>query len=574
MFKYLLFTTFLVSTLFANATLLSQNISYIQLEDRSYSQKEILAKDAQGLFQPLQTEHTRFGYISDIFWLKVDVNSSHPLEQRYLLEFEYPLLDYVDIFELIHGTLILKKELGDLRPFDQDGVSTKPSYIFSLTPAQTRHFFIKVKTDSNTNIGLHIEEERSYLKKIHHSERILSLYFGAVIIMLAYNFLIFLIVRREDYFYYVLFHLVFFGFSIGLSGAAFELLWPNTPSINYYFVPIAIMLSAGFSIKFSIHFLQLKRYSLRLYQLLNGFFYSTLIVSLTPFIFGYATAIKIASFLALLAVLAFVLILFYFILYQRTITFLFYAVAWTSVVIGSSISILGNAGIIPSNEYIDFAPQIGSSIEMLLLSIGLAYSYNQLKNEHQTLKVLDQKKSNVIEEQERFNNNLSQANERLITLSQTDPLTKIYNRRYFYSTVNEYLSDANNNSFTLLMLDLDFFKNINDTYGHDVGDKVLISFSKMCQTMLRNDDIFARYGGEEFVLFLPHTDKESAIAIAQRVLSSTREISIKGSEELKVNVSIGLSSNNADLEVLLQEADKALYRAKELGRDRLESFNA
>ena len=103
--------------------------------------------------------------------------------------------------------------------------------------------------------------------------------------------------------------------------------------------------------------------------------------------------------------------------------------------------------------------------------------------------------------------------------------------------------------------------------GHDIGDKVLISFVETCKRMVRENDIFARFGGEEFVLFLPDTDKTTAIEIAKRINVAINDIKIDSVPDLNVAVSIGISHNTLNMEKLLNEADKALYKAKNSGRN-------
>ena len=127
------------------------------------------------------------------------------------------------------------------------------------------------------------------------------------------------------------------------------------------------------------------------------------------------------------------------------------------------------------------------------------------------------------------------------------------------------------------MLDADFFKRVNDTYGHKVGDKVLIELATKTEKALRDVDIVARYGGEEFVVFLPESNAEDAKNVAERLRQTIASIVVysDNGEEVHFTVSIGVSSsavaNNVD--ALIRKADAALYRAKQNGRNRVEVFN-
>lgn len=160
-------------------------------------------------------------------------------------------------------------------------------------------------------------------------------------------------------------------------------------------------------------------------------------------------------------------------------------------------------------------------------------------------------------------------------LSITDGLTGVYVRRYFLERLKEELSRANISGSTLsyILLDVDKFKNINDTYGHIVGDAVLKGIAGILSQSLRSIDMCARFGGEEFCLMLPETTKEQAFAVAERIRLRVEEAKIMAyNESLACTISIGIASYPDDAEqanALIDKADKALYRAKAQGRNRV-----
>lgn len=162
------------------------------------------------------------------------------------------------------------------------------------------------------------------------------------------------------------------------------------------------------------------------------------------------------------------------------------------------------------------------------------------------------------------------------TLAITDSLTGLYNRRHFFKLAEIEVSKLKRNKrpASCHMIDIDHFKNINDTYGHIVGDSVLIEVGKRIKQGIRDYDILARYGGEEFVVFLPETDLEEAMLVAERVRANIVGSKIEINEKTKIplSVSIGISSAKGEdivLYELINKADKALYLAKERGRNRV-----
>jgi two-component system, sensor histidine kinase LadS len=168
--------------------------------------------------------------------------------------------------------------------------------------------------------------------------------------------------------------------------------------------------------------------------------------------------------------------------------------------------------------------------------------------------------------------------DKLVKLATTDSLTGIWNRRYFRSLAKRELDRTNRygGELALIMIDLDHFKKINDTYGHAVGDEALKMVAGTGHATLRRIDIFARYGGEEFVIALPETPLEQAVQVAERLRLTLAETPITTENgHLHITVSIGLTitgPGSTDLNTLIQQADEALYQAKDNGRNRVEVF--
>lgn len=173
-------------------------------------------------------------------------------------------------------------------------------------------------------------------------------------------------------------------------------------------------------------------------------------------------------------------------------------------------------------------------------------------------------------------NNIQQQQILLETLATTDQLTGLYNRRYFFDIANKELSriKRHHTVCSLLMLDIDHFKKINDRYGHNTGDEALKLFSKTISSLLRDNDIFARIGGEEFVILLLDTTQEQAYKKGFEMIKSIEKLSINTEDNnlLKFTVSIGVSeliANDIEIQCAVSRADKALYKAKTQGRNQV-----
>ena len=169
---------------------------------------------------------------------------------------------------------------------------------------------------------------------------------------------------------------------------------------------------------------------------------------------------------------------------------------------------------------------------------------------------------------------------KLERLAATDPLTGLPNRRFLYQTGNQELERVRRFKVpaSLLMIDLDHFKSVNDTYGHAAGDEALRRLSELCKAELRKYDVFARFGGEEFVLILPGTDEHDAMTVAERLRGTVRNALIHCDRgQFRITASFGvaeISVGDSTIDDGVARADLALYLAKQQGRDCVQSFSS
>ncbi len=200
-------------------------------------------------------------------------------------------------------------------------------------------------------------------------------------------------------------------------------------------------------------------------------------------------------------------------------------------------------------------------ISTAIIGLVLLLIYKELKNKallHQKIK--ERTKELLV------------ANKKLDEMAHVDSLTGAHNRRYLYEIAKKLIPFVNreNQDLSVAMLDIDKFKDFNDTYGHDIGDEVLKVFVQTMKNSIRESDIFVRYGGEEFVLLLPNTDLEHARVITEKLRKATEDSDKL--DGIKYTVSIGVTAfiaNKDSLDSILKRADEALYKAKNSGRNRV-----
>jgi diguanylate cyclase (GGDEF)-like protein len=161
-----------------------------------------------------------------------------------------------------------------------------------------------------------------------------------------------------------------------------------------------------------------------------------------------------------------------------------------------------------------------------------------------------------------------------------DSLTHVYNHGYFIKIMQAQASQKQNQPLSVIMLDIDFFKQYNDTFGHLIGDEVLISLCDVIRRHIKNTDAVGRWGGEEFCIALPNTDGQQALQVAQRIRETMSTLKVRNAEQMTIpipTVSQGIAvfpTETEDITKLIDLADKRLYIAKERGRDQIESAPA
>jgi len=230
--------------------------------------------------------------------------------------------------------------------------------------------------------------------------------------------------------------------------------------------------------------------------------------------------------------------------------------------------------------------QVGSSFGM---------KFGELKPIHEILQEANIRLSHLNLDYEQMNKQLIKAkislesltkelkekNSLLDDMAHIDGLTEVYNNRYFQGALDKELSRVTRNSghFSLVLIDIDLFKKFNDTYGHLVGDFVLVEFAKVLEQNLREYDVLARYGGEEFVIILPDTNEEGAFTVAEKLRRAVETHSFKDAKSTyNVTASFGISwfdsgeEEKPDKKGLIKMADEALYEAKDQGRNKVVNY--
>ncbi|WP_168203108.1 sensor domain-containing diguanylate cyclase [Marinobacter fonticola] len=531
-----------------------------------------------------------FGYTDSVYWIRFTLQGRE--DGDVLVEIRYPVLDWVEAYVFREGERVADFQMGDQKAFAERPVD-HPNFVFPLDLAANTAttVYLRVDTSSSMQIPIRIWDEKAFIADQYNEVLLLSLFYGAILIMALYNLLIFISVREISFFYYVMYCLSMVTLAAGIDGVTFKFLWPEATWWNDASILVALSGAVIFPSLFTRTFLDLPKARPVVSKLVLAIAAMAALTAIGAFLLPYRIMVMATLMLTLFSIaVSFVTGLLRW--KDGYYSARYYVLAWSFMLIGGAIMTLNKLGILPRNLFTENASILGTSLELMLLSFALA---NRMTIERRMREAAQREtaaaQQSLIEHQRQVNEQLDQkvrerteeleaANVKLQEMSVRDSLTGLHNRRHFDEalTVEYKRAYRDRTALAVVMLDIDHFKAINDNYGHPFGDECLIRASAIIQQHVkRPPDVVARYGGEEFVILLPNTDMQGAITVAQDIQASFRSnvVPFASQNEGRMTVSIGLAclipGQHDAHEALLKQADEMLYKAKHNGRNRIES---
>ncbi len=536
-----------------------------------------------GEFKPVVRWPPTFGFAEGVHWFALDLRNVDHADDSWLYVVEYALLDHLDLHLRYSDGREQRFVSGDREAYVARSVDHRHfNFALKLPRGQSVRTLLRVQTESSVQVPIAIYSDHAFLETHQRSQLGLGVYYGVLIGLLLYNLLIFLSVRDRSYPYYIG-YVALFGLALAcLNGISYQILWPTWPLWDDAVLLLAIGGSLTCMVLFTYSFLELPTRQPKLARLFRAAAWLLAAITLaSPFItYRHAILLETAS----VFLLAFLMIGAGFSAWRHGYRPAYYfLLAWSFMVAGIVVYACVSFGLLPKNFLTEYGIQFGSSIEMILLSLGLAYRFKLLREQNLQLQLeaterLEIRVAERTNELNRAMGELRTANRRLHEFSLRDGLTGVHNRRYLDETLAHAVAQSRERKapIALLMLDIDHFKRINDTHGHLVGDDCLRAVADVLRRHVREgDDFVARYGGEEFVVLLPGATRDDAARRAEILRSEVAALRIADhGETISLTISLGLSAMDGnDLhsgpDKLIRAADAALYRAKREGRNRL-----
>jgi len=499
------------------------------------------------LFQPQKNEISTHFFTQSTFYYKFDILNQSSLTVNRLLVFETPWLDSIKVKVLSPDNTIKDYTTGNTYPFSQRAAEHTQPNIEHEFQSGVSTVYVQVQTRDPFIVPISVVDRETLYKTRISDLSLTTFIYGMILAMVFYHLILFVSTRLRYYAYYVLYLSAFLVANASYNGYSYQFLFSEQPNFQNWLQSTAIFLFCIAGLLFAKSFLNLNKYLPSVYKSINGLiliFIGTLIISA---FFGYHVHIILSiSMSVLFSVYLFYIALLSMLKGNRTAKFFLFGT--TAGLIGTAITALTVMAIIPYSYLGYRAIDFGMVIDSILLSLALV---DRVK--------INEKERKIAE-----------------NAAKTDALTGLLNRRAYDEICLHQETQLNkiyHDKFSIMMLDLDYFKAVNDNYGHPAGDVVLQRVARLLQYSIKSSDYVFRFGGEEFLILLPDTEQSHAKATAERIRAAIENMSIiyEGTP-IKITISIGLAEQDVKdntIHNVQHLADSALYRAKQSGRNKV-----
>ena len=488
----------------ASAHELSAHVLWLHDPDLLLQPDTLFDQRDRAGFQPLPGGTATFGFQPGAYWFHARLLNLDPEQTRRILVQQYSLSDHVDLYLRRTDGRIEHQASGDALPFAARSIRYRhPNFQIELPAGEPIDLLVRVRSESSMQVPLALFTPTAFTESARDAQLGIGLYYGILLALFFYNLILWAVLRDASYFWYM-FHIAGFGLVLFcLNGLAFEYLWPNSPWLQSIAVPVSICIAQIGMQQFARHFLDLRqrwRVGDRVALGLIAFF---VVLGLASILLPYRIATPLAS-AAVFPSVIWIVIATVVVRRRGYAPAGLFLLAWAMFLLGTAAFTMVAFGVLPKMFLTEYGVQIGSALEMILLSFALAYRYAALRNENERIvrDANEQLERNVAARTFELSTaleQLAQANTQLSESNRRDRLTGVYNRHHFRDLLEDQLRDAREGrrQLAVLMIDLDHFKLINDRLGHLAGDDCLKTVARiMSADLSARGGVLARFDGD------------------------------------------------------------------------------
>ncbi|MFC5525358.1 diguanylate cyclase [Rhodanobacter ginsengisoli] len=521
--------------------------SYLQETTAPLTLEQALSAYGHGAFTASLKPVLTFGIGPKPVWIHLGIDNDAAATQIRRLTVGISWLDHVDIYVRHDDRTTATWRMGDRLPFALRPID---SHVFAADvglPPGRSDLMLRIATFDPMVLPISLQAPAQAASAEGRESASYAFIYGFMFALLAYNLMLFIGMHASRYGLYSLYLATFMLTNVAYTGYGFQWLWPTHPGWTQWSQPTLMILCASCGLLFARNFLDTHRHFPRLHR---GILACIAIGALAL----VGTALIDWQSAALVLAFAFVTVFTVLMLGLGVLSVRaglpagrYFLLAAACSMAGDVLTVLAVLGIVPFDDWTFRAAEAGMLLDATLLALALTYQFREGEERR----------------------------EKAEHLARLDPLTGINNRRSFDSIGESIWSIARRNDrhLSVIVLDLDHFKRINDAHGHACGDEVLKATANLLHQTLRDSDIIARWGGEEFIVLLPETGLAEAVALAERLRDAIANLCIiRQGVSIKITASLGVTERRPGqqtLEALIAEADHLMYQAKDLERNRV-----
>ncbi len=533
-------------------------------------------------FTPAPAAPLNLGFTQAQIWLRFTLQFPTTMHHPAVLVLPKPLLDHVDLFSVSSSGEVARVVTGDAHPH-----ATRPfdyrAFAFALAaqPGAEVRYYLRVHSPTSAiEVPLELMSATDFSSMAAQENFLFGGFFGVMFGLAVSALLLYALTRYSVFAAYCAYTIAFTMMVAAINGYGMQYLWPASPLAQQVlptaFTASSILTGILFIRRFFTAPLALKRANPLMLlatavttagAIIHVLFATQLGMQL---VIGVAVALCPVVFALCIASLR-----------SGDRVARYFLIGWTAYFVGVVAAALDMLGVIEHSVLSAYGLYFGALAEFVSLAVALGDRVRTQQRDREreiaaanaSLAALNANLEHSVRVRTR---ELEARNRELSELAVRDSLTGLYNHSTAIELLEQLIQQSQRYSFpvAVIMVDLDNFKQLNDTYGHQAGDQVLEAMSQTLLDSVRGSDVVGRYGGEEFLIGMPHTDAPAAREYGERLLKRVREISLPGRSARHLTASVGVAvyyphGQRTSAPELVRRADEALYRSKRDGRDRI-----